>query len=1100
MRRIARSNTIFGQKLEGFPKLQLIINKSKEEHNKDDYINYIIPKKLASDKSNLISIDYISENKLLKKKREQELDLEIENLAKILLSKNKTEEIKNENSLIYLLTQKTKRYTEENKEKLIEIIKHILLKQNKTDEETLIIKTFFMKNEKLASLILPSHIINSENLVSKLSSQLKFEEYKSNSIICKEGDKGEKLYIVLKGESAVVVQKEGKGGECTQFEYIKYLIVLYLYQEMSMISRILFYNKDVMKIEERCVLTLFIVFRFYKYYKDHKFFLSESKKSYEEDNLYEFIVNEKKLKEFIYKKYDYPVEDSVYIFDYSQKLIKELFEFYERKIDEINNNSYEKDDNFINQIHITKRPSIFFKPGDFNELNIYSNYYKEKIQRNKKLKNREEIFNKVFSINEISKQIIYNDNINDYIKRVEFNNIMKYIQEDYYNYHDEGLKLKEAKQPIKYFYYNEVNKIKEENMFGELALNNMNKKRTATIITKEESYFAVLSKKVYDSYLKVAQIKSRIRKMLFFTEGPIFKGLMPGTFLNKYFFRIKKIDCSKGRVLFNRDDFRNKIYFIVKGEFELSCKMTLKEISDTIRKLGGITDNKKEKYLCNLYEEFNKYYVNNKVNIKICVVNKNQVIGLDDMTLDNKYIFDCKCISTDETEIYEFDYNKFEEALKETDLIMANNIKYVNKRRELFIKILFTQRNSLVDLEYKKIKEENKIKKKLTETDLNKKDNILSSLMKKVHYNSKDKEKTINILENYKNRKMKNSKFYNLIRNNSKNTNNSLDESISKNGNTIKIVISSSNNNLINNFKSEKKLSNKQLTLKDKNKTENIFYPKIMSQKNIHAKSNFGIILNKFRTNEEISEEIGKEEDGKNIENKHNDINTKNIKYFSKNKIKLKLKGINNNIKLEDMYEYTENSNYLALSLNNNNIIKSLNINNSQLKELETRRKRNIIPLLTNYKISLNKKSKKLNKKKYNYKIPSLFKEYSKKFTSTKTKISSPDDFYLDYQEEIFSAFNKKYNKNILLTTLQKNYNKNKQKKEIINEYMDNNNKKMENKSINTNINENKNVNKKKKFILNFNVLNKNKNAGIIDCLCLDNWAEKTQFEKQFFG
>ena len=87
-----------------------------------------------------------------------------------------------------------------------------------------------------------------------------------------------------------------------------------------------------------------------------------------------------------------------------------------------------------------------------------------------------------------------------------------------------------------------------------------------------------------------------------------------------------------------------------------------------------------------------------------------------------------------------------------------------------------------------------------------------------------------------------------------------------------------------------------------------------------------------------------------------------------------------------------------------------------------------------------------------------------------------------------------------MLTTLQKNYNKNKQKKEIINEYMDNNNKKMENKSINTNINENKNVNKKKKFILNFNVLNKNKNAGIIDCLCLDNWAEKTQFEKQFFG
>ena len=198
------------------------------------------------------------------------MDIEIENLGKILQSNRKIEEMKNENSLVHLLTQKTKRYSEENKEKLIEIIKYILLKHDKTDHETLIIKTYFLKNEKLASLILPSNLINSESLVNKLSNQLKFEEFKRDSIICKEGDKGEKLYIVLKGNSSVMVQKEGKAAECTPFEFVKYLIVLYLYQEMSMITRILYYNKQVMKVEERCILTLFIVFRFYKYYKDHK--------------------------------------------------------------------------------------------------------------------------------------------------------------------------------------------------------------------------------------------------------------------------------------------------------------------------------------------------------------------------------------------------------------------------------------------------------------------------------------------------------------------------------------------------------------------------------------------------------------------------------------------------------------------------------------------------------------------------------------------------------------------------------------------------------------------------------------------------------------
>ena len=46
------------------------------------------------------------------------------------------------------------------------------------------------------------------------------------------------------------------------------------------------------------------------------------------------------------------------------------------------------------------------------------------------------------------------------------------------------------------------------------------------------------------------------------------------------------------------------------------------------------------------------------------------------MCINNKYIFDCKYISTDETEIYEFDYKNFEEAKKENELIMKNNIKY----------------------------------------------------------------------------------------------------------------------------------------------------------------------------------------------------------------------------------------------------------------------------------------------------------------------------------------------------------------------------------------------------------------------------------------
>ena len=53
---------------------------------------------------------------------------------------------------------------------------------------------------------------------------------------------------------------------------------------------------------------VYIVFRFYKYFKDYNFYLSTSKKRYDQNNLFEFVINEKKVKDFIiysYKIYNF---------------------------------------------------------------------------------------------------------------------------------------------------------------------------------------------------------------------------------------------------------------------------------------------------------------------------------------------------------------------------------------------------------------------------------------------------------------------------------------------------------------------------------------------------------------------------------------------------------------------------------------------------------------------------------------------------------------------------------------------------------------------------------------------------------------------------
>ena len=132
--------------------------------------------------------------------------------------------------------------------KLVEIIFHILKKNQKNDNEILILKLYFLKMEKLVSLLLPLKINISDMLV-KLVCQIKCEKKNKNTILFKYGDIGEKLYILLKGNVGILITKE-KNIECTPLEFIKYLILLHLYQEESLLYETISKNKHIINIEE----------------------------------------------------------------------------------------------------------------------------------------------------------------------------------------------------------------------------------------------------------------------------------------------------------------------------------------------------------------------------------------------------------------------------------------------------------------------------------------------------------------------------------------------------------------------------------------------------------------------------------------------------------------------------------------------------------------------------------------------------------------------------------------------------------------------------------------------------------------------------------
>ena len=57
-------------------------------------------------------------------------------------------------------------------------------------------------------------------------------------------------------------------------------------------------------------------------------------------------------------------------------------------------------------------------------------------------------------------------------------------------------------------------------------------------------------------------------------------------------------------------------------------------------------------------------------------MDNNYIIGLDDICINDKIIFDCKCVSTDGADVYEFDFAKYKKALKDYNLMYKNNIEF----------------------------------------------------------------------------------------------------------------------------------------------------------------------------------------------------------------------------------------------------------------------------------------------------------------------------------------------------------------------------------------------------------------------------------------
>ena len=141
-----------------------------------------------------------------------------------------------------------------------------------------------------------------------------------------------------------------------------------------------------------------------------------------------------------------------------------------------------------------------------------------------------------------------------YSKTNKVSNLNEYINNCFV---DESLTIpdKYSKRELLTLYeYFEVTKKKEGDIFGELALQHNDNKRTATMITTKDSVFGYLSKHDYNNCLKGIEMKKRKIEVNFIMSFSIFDETNWINFEKLYFNYFKKEYLTSGQVIIDQNE------------------------------------------------------------------------------------------------------------------------------------------------------------------------------------------------------------------------------------------------------------------------------------------------------------------------------------------------------------------------------------------------------------------------------------------------------------------------------------------------------------------------------------------------------------------
>ena len=232
------------------------------------------------------------------------------------------------------------------------------------------------------------------------------------------------------------------------------------------------------------------------------------------------------------------------------------------------------------------------------------------------------------------------------------------------------------------YYY--VTNITQGQTFGDIALSDDAKRRTATIIAIENAYCGTLDITVYKNCIKDAQERIRKMNIHFLLGNKILNGIGSEFFDKKYFNFFKHVTVKRSDVLFSQLTPRKDIFFLKEGEIELYTRGTFVDLNNILKAKGEQVNTRGEIYMTKKNPSFKRFYYEMHKTFKLFSFSSKEIIGLDEIIYkDNLFLCSARCIS-EKAELFAIENNVFLDIIKQ-ERRKERLSKYIELKNKIII-------------------------------------------------------------------------------------------------------------------------------------------------------------------------------------------------------------------------------------------------------------------------------------------------------------------------------------------------------------------------------------------------------------------------------